>query len=289
MLGAARGSLQHLEQTPPHSASARPVACGWAEQMSTQRERFLWCQRSSAPVLFKHATKDSNENWTQRGDPHNCRMTASSLDLSPCCSEHIQSPEGGFDSAVSEDAGPHTDWRKSCPPHCPPTVSVPAAPAPRCPYSAPSAQKKTAGTRTLNVNKIQICIFLMRTSGIELMCLVERARTSLPKCSTSPTCHFDGSLENKGIHLLVILWNERITANTALTITISSVSCMLMLGWHTSLWSFLRILMIYRPLFHSMGAITAGKLYWEEHRPGILQALHQSEHHFFLFFYPLQM
>lgn len=41
-----------------------------------------------------------------------------------------------------------------------------------------------------------LCI-LMPTSGIELMCLVERESTSLPKCSTSPTCHLDGSLENK--------------------------------------------------------------------------------------------
>lgn len=35
----------------------------------------------------------------------------------------------------------------------------------------------------------------MCTSGIELMCLAERESTSLPKCSTSPTCHLEGSLE----------------------------------------------------------------------------------------------
>lgn len=37
----------------------------------------------------------------------------------------------------------------------------------------------------------------MRTSGIELMCLVGRESTSRPKCSTSPTCHLEGSLEKE--------------------------------------------------------------------------------------------
>lgn len=62
--------------------------------------------------------------------------------------------------------------------------------------------RKQHGRELYTWQNFYLCI-LMRTSGIEWMCLVERESTSLPKCSTSPTCHLDGSLENKGNYLLV--------------------------------------------------------------------------------------
>lgn len=40
-------------------------------------------------------------------------------------------------------------------------------------------------------------IEVLLTFGMELICFVERANINLPKCSTSPTCHLDGSLERK--------------------------------------------------------------------------------------------
>lgn len=69
MLGAARGSLKHLEQTPPHTASDRPVTCGWAEQTSTQRGRFLWCRHSSAPALFQQTIQIKTDKLNTKS-PH---------------------------------------------------------------------------------------------------------------------------------------------------------------------------------------------------------------------------
>lgn len=56
--------------------------------------------------------------------------------------------------------------------------------------------------------------FWVLTSGMELICLVERENTSLPKCSTSPTCHLDGSLANKYTYLLItaVLFNPCLQA-----------------------------------------------------------------------------
>lgn len=59
------------------------------------------------------------------------------------------------------------------------------------------SRKQHGRALQMQPNQYYILYILMRTSGIELMCLVERESTSLPKCSTSPTCHLDGSLENK--------------------------------------------------------------------------------------------
>ena len=48
---------------------------------------------------------------------------------------------------------------------------------------------------------VQFWCFWVLTSGMELICFVERENSSLPKCSTSPTRHLDGSLANKYIYL----------------------------------------------------------------------------------------
>lgn len=48
-----------------------------------------------------------------------------------------------------------------------------------------------------NVKYTSRVVIRVLTFGMELICFVERANISLPKCSTSPTCHLDGSLERK--------------------------------------------------------------------------------------------
>lgn len=67
--------------------------------------------------------------------------------------------------------------------------------------------------------------FWVLTSGMELICFVERENTSLPKCSTSPICHLDGSLANKYIEYIFsfLLCNPCLTANTVLELTLNTV------------------------------------------------------------------
>lgn len=58
-------------------------------------------------------------------------------------------------------------------------------------------EKKKDAKKSNSLHGLLQCdvVGLSLTSGMVLICLAERENTSLPKCSTSPMCQFDGSLK----------------------------------------------------------------------------------------------
>lgn len=243
MFGAAQSSLKHPEQKLLYTVWAHPATYDWAEWVSTLKEMSLWYLHRLEPALLKETRVNSNKNLEietfQIPTGSHWQITelfflkvkfrirhATRLALkvsgniswnwtfcppAPCSNN----PSKETLSLLSQTMLVHTLCNTDST-HC--TV-LPATLTHQDLLHCVFIQHHLHRRNTFYIFMLdRICLanfcavkwiicmgwcFWVLTSGMELICFFERENTSLPKCSTSPTCHLDGSLAKKDTCFLI--------------------------------------------------------------------------------------